>query len=79
MRRLLIFTAGILAGATIGTAISLLFTPASGDEMRQSARARFRQILDESARAAAARRADLEAELQRMTHPPNSEPENAAG
>lgn len=67
MRKLTILLAGIIAGSTIGAAVSLLFTPASGDEMREGGKERFRHILDESARAAAARRAELEADLAAKT------------
>lgn len=70
MRKILVFVAGIIAGTAIGAAVSFLLTPASGDELRQGARQRFQQILDESARAAAARRVELKAELDQMTHPP---------
>jgi gas vesicle protein len=67
MRKLLLFGAGLLCGAIIGAGVSLLLTPASGDDMREGARQRYRRILEESVRAAAERRAQLEAELAEMT------------
>ncbi len=73
MRKLLIFTAGILTGSTIGAAVAILLAPASGDDMRNEARERFRQLLDESARAAAERRVELEAELAQLTTRPSPE------
>ncbi|NDJ85546.1 MAG: hypothetical protein GYB66_06650 [Chloroflexi bacterium] len=70
IRRALYFTAGIAAGVAVGAAVSLLLTPASGEDLRKGTRQRFRHILDESARAAAERRAELEAELATMTGTP---------
>jgi gas vesicle protein len=67
MRKLLVFGAGLLVGAVIGAGVSLLLTPASGDDMREGARQRYKRILEESARAAAERRAELEAQLAEMT------------
>ncbi|MBN1564865.1 MAG: YtxH domain-containing protein, partial [Anaerolineae bacterium] len=40
MRRLLAFLGGVLSGGAIGTAVALLFTPRSGDSMRQGVRSR---------------------------------------
>ena len=39
MRRLLAFLGGVLGGGLIGTTVALLFTPASGDSMREGLRA----------------------------------------
>ncbi|MCB9438026.1 MAG: YtxH domain-containing protein [Anaerolineales bacterium] len=67
MRKLLLFVIGVSMGAVIGVALVMLLTPASGQDMRDGAREHFRQALDESARAAAKRRADLEKEYDEMT------------
>lgn len=75
MRKLLTFVYGVVIGGTVGVAASILFAPASGEDMRGNARKRYQQILDESARAAAARRAELEAELDAMCSPSTSEDE----
>lgn len=72
MRKLLVLTGGFLVGSSLGAAVSLFLTPASGKDMRTGARERFQQILDESAQAAAARRASLESELADMTQPTDS-------
>lgn len=72
MRKLLVLTGGFLVGSAVGAAVSLLFTPASGKDMRSGARERFQQILEESAQAAAARRVALESELADMTQPQES-------
>ncbi|PJF43850.1 MAG: hypothetical protein CUN55_07020 [Phototrophicales bacterium] len=70
MRRILMFFAGILAGSAAGAGIAMLFAPAAGKEMRASLRSRFQEIIEDSARAAATRRIELEAELDSMTTPP---------
>ncbi|MBI5929202.1 MAG: YtxH domain-containing protein [Chloroflexi bacterium] len=69
VRKILVFGAGLLAGAIIGAGVSLLLTPASGDELREGTKDRYKRILDESVKAAAERRAQLEAELAEMTRP----------
>ena len=69
MRRLLAFVGGVLSGGVIGAAIALLFTPASGDTMRESVRARYAAALKAGQDAAAQRRLDLEARLIEMTGP----------
>lgn len=69
MRRLLAFFGGVLSGGTIGTAIALLFTPRSGDAMRQSLHQRYQNALAAGNEAAAQRRQELEAKLIDMTGP----------
>ncbi|MCQ3932545.1 MAG: hypothetical protein DPW16_19010 [Chloroflexi bacterium] len=69
MRKILVFGAGILAGAIIGAGVSLLLTPASGDELREGTKERYKRVLEESAKAAVERRVQLEAELAEMTRP----------
>lgn len=73
MRKVLVFGAGLLAGAIIGAGVSLLLTPASGDDLREGTKERYKRILEESAKAAADRRAQLEAELAEMTRPKKAE------
>ena len=69
MRRLLAFIGGALSGAAIGTAVALLFTPASGTTMRKGLRVRYQQAVEAGHTAAARRRAELEAQLVEMTGP----------
>ncbi len=69
MRRLLAFIGGALTGGAIGTAIALLFTPASGSTMRQSLRARYQRAVEAGQTAAVHRRTELEAQLVEMTGP----------
>ncbi|GIK62878.1 MAG: hypothetical protein BroJett018_06720 [Chloroflexota bacterium] len=73
MRKILVFGAGLLAGAIIGAGVSLLLTPASGDDLREGTKERYKRVLEESAKAAAERRAQLEAELAEMTRPKKTE------
>jgi gas vesicle protein len=67
MRRALIFLAGLLAGGSLGAGISVLFAPASGDELRQNLKQRFENVKAKSADAAAQREAALRAELAELT------------
>jgi gas vesicle protein len=59
--RVMNFVAGFLGGVVIGAAIVLLTTPQSGSDFQTGVKARFDGIVDEGRRAAAARRAELEA------------------
>lgn len=59
--RVMNFIAGFLGGLVLGAAIVLLTTPQSGSDLQAGVRARFDDILSEGRRAAAARRAELEA------------------
>jgi gas vesicle protein len=61
--RVMSFVAGFLGGVVIGTVIVLLLTPQSGTELQAEVRSRFDGILSEGRKAAAARRAELEARL----------------
>ncbi len=74
MRRFLAFLGGVLSGGAIGTAVGLLFTPQSGDTMRESLRQRYARAREAGNAAAEHRRRELEAQLAEMTgpHPPGS-------
>lgn len=67
MRRALAFVGGVLSGGAIGTAVALLFSPKSGDAMRDGLRAHYERALQAGREAAAQRRAELEAQLAAMT------------
>lgn len=69
MRRLLAFIGGILSGGAIGTAVALLFTPASGGAMRQGLRARYADAIKAGEEAAAQKRQELETRLFEITGP----------
>ena len=63
MRKLVSFLAGLLAGAVVGAAAAILLAPSSGTELQDRARIRVQALIEEGKRAAAARRAELEAQL----------------
>lgn len=66
MRRLVTFVGGALGGSVLGSMVGLLFTPASGDEMRGGLRNRYNRAKLAGQVAAQQKRAELEAELQTM-------------
>jgi gas vesicle protein len=57
------FFEGFLIGALIGAAVSILMAPQSGKQMQGTIKARVDNVLEEGKRAAADRRAELEAQL----------------
>lgn len=61
--RWLNFLAGFLGGVVMGAMVVLLTTPQSGSDLQNEVRSRFDDILEEGRKAAAARRAELEARL----------------
>lgn len=70
MQRLLALAGGLVSGATIGTIVALLFTPKSGDEMRDDLERRKQRAMMAGRLAADAKRAELEAELAVLTRSP---------
>jgi gas vesicle protein len=66
MRRFMSFLAGTVVGAFVGAAVALLLTPASGNELRSRAQERFSALRDEVREAYAARKAQLESELEAL-------------
>ncbi len=64
MRRPFSFLAGLLAGAVVGAAVAILLAPYAGPELRERARTRVQGLIEEGRRAAAARRAELSAQLE---------------
>ena len=64
MRKIIFFLAGLLAGAAVGAMAAILLAPQSGAELQMQARTRVQELLEEGKRAAAARRAELEAQLE---------------
>lgn len=69
MRRLMFLFIGVLCGGVVGAAVSLLSAPASGDAMRDEARSRFDEMMEEARLAAETRRVELETQLAELTHP----------
>jgi gas vesicle protein len=66
MRKILGFVAGAMCGAIVGAVAALLLAPVSGTEVRQQARQRFDEIVEEGKKAADERRAELEKQLRQM-------------
>jgi gas vesicle protein len=66
MRKLLSFLLGIGLGAVAGVLLVTLFSPVSGREVRENLKDHYQNALDEARKASAAKRAELETELERM-------------
>jgi gas vesicle protein len=64
MRRTISFFIGLFSGAMVGVAVALLLAPSSGSELQDRVRARVEELIEEGKRAAAARRIELEAQLE---------------
>ena len=64
MRKTISFLIGLFSGAIVGVAAALLLAPYSGSELQDRVRARVQELIEEGKRAAAARRAELEAQLE---------------
>ena len=57
------FLGGFLLGAAIGGVVGLLLAPQSGSELQRQFRERAELVIEEGQRAAADRRAELEAQF----------------
>jgi gas vesicle protein len=64
MRKTFFLIMGILAGAVVGAAAAILLAPYSGKEMQVRIRTRAQELIEEGKKAAAARRAELQAQLE---------------
>lgn len=64
MRKVFSFLAGLWAGALVGAVAALLLAPYPGSELQERVRSRVRELAEEGKRAAAARRAELEGQLE---------------
>ena len=58
------FLTGFLVGAMAGGVAGLLLTPTGGSELQEQIKARFEGLIEEGRKAAAARRSELEAQLE---------------
>jgi gas vesicle protein len=63
MRKTFYLVMGVLAGAAVGAAAAILLAPYSGKEMQARIRTRAQELIEEGKRAAATRRAELQAQL----------------
>jgi gas vesicle protein len=69
MHKALSFLSGIITGALLGATIAILLAPSSGQELRDQMSNRAHQIEIEVKGAAAARRAELEQQLEALRNP----------
>ena len=58
------FTAGALSGALVGSVVTILFTPKSGDDLIADAEARWNAAVDEANRAREEKQQELEMEFE---------------
>ncbi|MDX1688723.1 MAG: YtxH domain-containing protein [Candidatus Promineifilaceae bacterium] len=66
MQKFFSFVAGLMSGSIVGAAAALLLAPASGEELRQEAQARWEEALDEAKKAMEETRLQKEREYQMM-------------
>ena len=66
MNKVLNLLFGFVLGGVVGSALVLLLTPLSGDELRSEVQDYTRQVRQEVEQAAANRRTELEHELARL-------------
>lgn len=69
MRRVMSFFSGAVMGGLVGATMALLFTPSSGNALRDQIRDRANRVQDEVKKAAAARREELEQQLNELRSP----------
>lgn len=69
MQRTLSFLVGAFTGALVGATLMVLFTPASGETVRSDLRNRIDALRTQMQDAAAARRSELEAQLDSLRAP----------
>ncbi len=63
MDKTLDFLGGLLLGALVGGAVAMLLAPQSGAATQAALRSRVDEVIEEGRRAAAERRAELEAQF----------------
>jgi gas vesicle protein len=66
MNKVFSFLAGGLCGALVGSVTVLLLTPASGEQLRADANARWEAAVQAANQAMAAKRLEKEVEFERM-------------
>ena len=62
------FVGGFVIGAMIGAAVAVFIAPQSGEEFQKQIRERLDAVAQEGRRAAAERRAELEAQFAQAKH-----------
>lgn len=66
MNKLFSFLAGSMCGALVGAVTALLLTPASGEELRNNAAARWDMAVQDARLAMEERRVELETQFEQM-------------
>jgi hypothetical protein len=66
VRKLFNFMLGFLLGVLVGAAIAMLLAPEAGEQTRQQLQMQKDRVIEEGRRAAAERRAELEAQLEQL-------------
>jgi len=66
MRKILSLLLGVVVGAAVGAVLITLFSPVSGEEFRKNLSGHYQGAIKSGQDAAAKRRAELEAELQKL-------------
>lgn len=69
MQRTFSFLVGAFTGALVGATLMVLLTPASGETIRSDLRNRIDALRDQMQDAAAARRSELESQLDSLRAP----------
>ena len=69
MNRVISFMSGAVMGALVGATLALLFTPASGDELRAKMQEQAQRIEEEVKTATENRRTELEEQLATLRKP----------
>ncbi len=68
--KFLIFLQGLVMGALAGAVAGILLAPEPGDVLQNKVRERYNEVMDEGRRAAAERRAELEAQFAEAKRTP---------
>jgi gas vesicle protein len=71
MRKTVYLIIGLLAGAAVGAATAIMLAPYSGQEMQSRIRTRAQELVEEGKKAAAVRRAELQAQLESFKRGPD--------
>ena len=66
MNRTISFISGIILGAIVGSALVLLYTPASGINLRKRMQDYKDQVIEEVKQAAASRRIEMQEQLAHL-------------
>jgi gas vesicle protein len=69
MRRFLSFFVGATIGGLVGAALSLLFTPLSGEEVRTQINTRAQAFMTDIRQAASTKRIELQERLETLRSP----------